>query len=151
MDVQIVNLFERPDDLLVVAGWIYREFWRDTDVHTAESLAGLLGQAVEEEEIPLSLVACVEGKAVGTVNLVENDDDARAHLRPWLAALYVEPEYRRRGVGSALVGELQRRAEAMGIGELYLGTDNPGFYERLGAVVHEQVNPEFCVMRLDVQ
>jgi len=48
-----------------------------------------------------------------------------------------------------LVRALQARAARLGIKELYLGTDNPGFYRRLGARVHEQPSPDFSIMLLE--
>jgi predicted N-acetyltransferase YhbS len=80
--------------------------------------------------------------------LIENDDENRPELTPWPAALYVRPEYRNRGIGSLLVRTLQQQAVLMGIGSMYLGTDNPGFYARLGATVHERRSAEFCIMLL---
>jgi predicted N-acetyltransferase YhbS len=144
----IAHLFEYPEHRALVARWIYGEFWTTSNVHTPQSLERLLRQATIPDEIPMSILALDDGVPVGTVNLIENDDDNRAHLRPWLAALYVVPSHRGRGIGSLLVGELAKRASALGINTVYLGTDNPGFYEQLGAVVHEQVNERFAVMKL---
>jgi len=146
---RIANLFEHPEHIDLVARWIHAEFWADKNIHTPESLARLLRSAVRPDVMPLSLLAVVDGEPVGTVNLVENDDDQRAHLRPWLAALFVLPNHRRRGIGSVLVRQLAERAAALGISTLYLGTDNPGFYERLGATIHEQVDVNFAIMELD--
>jgi hypothetical protein len=33
---------------------------------------------------------------------------------------------------------------------VYFGTDGPGFYERLGALRHEQVNDVFFIMRFEL-
>jgi predicted N-acetyltransferase YhbS len=145
---QIAHLFEHPQHVGCVAQWIYDEFWADKTVHSPSSLAGLLRQAVEPHAIPLSLLALIDGVPAGTVNLIENDDDKRAHLRPWLAALYVVPAYRHRGIGSALVRELLHAAAGLGIETLYLGTDNPGFYTALGATTHEQVDRNFAIMQM---
>ncbi len=147
-DCQIADLFQHPDHIPLVAQWIYDEFWADKEAFTPEALAGLLRTATDPREVPLSLLAFDGDQPVGTVNLIENDDENRPHLRPWLAALYVLPECRNRGVGSQLVRALKGRADAMGIDNLYLGTDNPGFYERLGAQAHEQLAEDFCIMRL---
>jgi predicted N-acetyltransferase YhbS len=111
-------------------------------------LAGYLRDAFRPDAIPLSLLALVEKEPVGTVNLIENDDDRRIHLRPWLAALVVVPRYRGRGIGSQLVRELAGLAATLGYCSVYLGTDNPGFYARLGATVNEQVTNEFAIMQL---
>jgi GNAT superfamily N-acetyltransferase len=40
---------------------------------------------------------------MGTFAILECDLNMYAHLSPWLASLYVEPEYRRQGIGKLLV------------------------------------------------
>jgi predicted N-acetyltransferase YhbS len=145
---QIVHLYEHPQSIERVARWIYAEFWADKEVHTTESLAAYLRNAIHPDAIPLSLLALVDGEPVGNVNLIEHDDDTRTHLRPWLAALVVVPEYRGRGIGSQLVRELAGSAATLGYSKVYLGTDNPGFYARLGAAIHERVASDFEIMQL---
>lgn len=148
MSLQIDDLFRHPEYVSTVASWIHGEFWADKNVHTPDSLEQLLRDADSGDRLPISLVALINDQPVGTVNLVDNDDDRRPHLRPWLAALFVAPTYRRRGVGSALVQALRQRAAELGIRDMFLGTDNPRFYLALGAEVHEQVREDFCIMRI---
>lgn len=150
MELSIDHLFQHPDDLGTVAGWIYDEFWRDKEGYSAEVFIGLLQQAASRDAIPLSLVAYADGRPVGTVNLIENDDEARAHLRPWLAALIVIPEYRRQGIGEALVRCLLAEAQRLGVRRLYLGTHIPTFYERLGATIHQRVHETHWVMEFAI-
>ncbi len=148
----ITHLFDHPDHRPLVAAWIHDAFWRDRppeDGRTVAELEGALGEAGEPDAIPLSLLALVDGRPAGTVNLVEDDDSKRPHLFPWLAALYVAPEFRGRGVGAALVKGLVEHAARIGVVELYLGTDIPDFYRQLGAVVVEREGSHF-VMRLSV-
>jgi GNAT superfamily N-acetyltransferase len=49
---------------------------------------------------------------VGTATLLAQDVDTEQwpELSPWLAAVYVVPEYRHRGIGAALVPALARAA-----------------------------------------
>jgi RimJ/RimL family protein N-acetyltransferase len=148
MSLTIANLFEHPRYLPLVAGWIHQEFWDGRPGHSVETMANRLREATTASRIPLSLLALVDGQPVGTVNLVENDDDERPHLRPWLAALLVIPEFRRRGIGSRLVRELQHQAARLNVPTMFLGTDNPGFYSRLGATPHEQFSDRFQIMKL---
>lgn len=145
---RIADLHDTPEHLPEVARWIHDEFWLDKHEFSVDSLAVELAKSSSCDAIPLSLLAFADDKPIGTINLIENDDEKRTHLRPWLAALYVQPNARHHGVGSALVYELARRAAALGIGELYLGTDNSGFYARLGATVREEVTDIFCIMNL---
>lgn len=130
---------------------IYNEFW--IDVEDGMSLGDLIAHlktASGPQQMPLSLIALVDGQLAGTINLIENDDENRAHLRPWLAAMVVRADLRGRGIGSALVKALLVDARLMGIPTVYFGTDGPGFYERLGAVKHEHVRDDFAIMKFEL-
>jgi GNAT superfamily N-acetyltransferase len=144
--IAIYHLYETQQLIPEVAHWIYKEFWFDKPGFSPQFFEGLLRNAAQLDSIPLSLLAFVNEVPVGTINLIENDDEKRPHLRPWLAALYVKPEFRKQGVGSSLVNELLSNARRLGIQNLYLGTYNPNFYKKLGATIHEQINPKFAVM-----
>jgi len=146
--VRIAHLFEHPAHVDEVARWIHREWWQDKPGHTVETMAARLREAKDRSAVPLSLVALHGGKPVGTVNLVANDNDERPDLSPWLAALLVRPDHRGRGVGSALVRSLVAEGARLGIPRMYLGTDIPGYYTRLGAVLFEKVSDEYCILCL---
>lgn len=74
-----------------------------------------------------------EGVLVGTASLVDEDLAPRPWLSPWLASVYVLPEWRGRGIASALVRRVEQEAHQAGIGRLYLFTpDQQGLYRRLG-------------------
>jgi GNAT superfamily N-acetyltransferase len=147
MRIQIDHLFQHPQHVRLAAGWIYDEFWTGQAGYSVETFEGLLKLARDPDRIPISLLALAGGEPAGTVNLIDNDDPKRPHLHPWLAALVVVPEYRRHGIGTALVRTLIGAAWRLGFDGLYLGTDIPPFYARLGAERHEQVTGSFCIMR----
>lgn len=159
MNVSIEPLHRHPHLRAAVAQLIYDEFWTHDPNASPSWMAGRLAQAVDHRRLPLSFVALASGPTpthaarpgamVGTINLIDNDDDKRPHLWPWLAALAVVPACRGHGVGSQLVRTLLAAAAGLNIDTVYFGTDGPGFYRRLGAVPHEQVTPTFCIMRFD--
>jgi predicted N-acetyltransferase YhbS len=147
MRYQIDHLYSRPERRSVIARIIYEEFWAGTNGYSQAELEHLLGDASSADRIPLSLVAVVDGAPAGTVNLVDNDDAARPHLHPWLAALVVLPAYRGLRIGSALVRRILEEAARLGYGQLYLGSETPAFYERFGAEIVEQAGDTLVVMR----
>ena len=142
----ICHLFELPLHRARIADWIYEAFWAGRPGYSPAHLETLLAEARDPDSVPLSLLATTEGRPAGTVNLVVCDDDSRPQLTPWLAALYVAPEFRSQGIGTALVQRLCSEAARIGCRELYLGTEIPAFYKALGAEVHESVRPGFWIM-----
>ncbi len=148
MALRIDHLHNHFRHTRVVAGWIYDEFWRDKPGYSVETFETLLSQATDPGRIPLSLLALDDDNPVGTVNLIHNDSPSRPHLHPWLAALFVVPEKRGSGIGSALCRTLLSHARRLGLSQVYLGTDIPTFYSRLGAEVIESVGDSLCVMRV---
>ncbi len=149
MKPKIEHLFVCPEHCMEVAGWIHREWWLDKPGHSVATMAARLREAATRERIPLSLVALRDGRPIGTVNLVENDNDERTDLEPWLAALLVVPEFRNQGVGSALVRALQDEAAGLGIRRMYLGTDIPAYYKRLGARILASYPDDYRIMILE--
>ena len=64
--------------------------------------------------------------------------------------MVVAAPYRGQGVGSLLVRTLIGHARRLRLPRVYFGTDGPGFYTRLGAVVHEVPRERFWFMRFDL-
>lgn len=146
----IHHLFEQPALRAATAALIHHEFWTEVPGASPESMAARLALACRPDAVPLCRVAVHQGQVVGVVNLVESDDDDHPDWTPWLAGLVVAGPWRGRGVGSALVRTLLADARALGVRRVYFGTDGPGFYRRLGAVVHEPVRADFWFMRFDL-
>ncbi len=143
------HLFEVPQHRAAVAALIHNEFWIRVPGASAAKMAERIARAARADTVPLCLVALHDGLAAGVVNLVEEDDEGHPEWHPWLAGMVVRQDLRGRGIGSALVHELLGNAWLLGLPRVYLGTDGPGFYARLGAVVHEEAGPDFWFMRFD--
>jgi N-acetylglutamate synthase-like GNAT family acetyltransferase len=74
----------------------------------------------------------------------------RPNLTPWLAALYVRPAYRRRGVGGQLITRLVNHAGNAGFDQVYLSAaDQVALYARHGfAPIETDVGPHrLTIMR----
>lgn len=87
----------------------------------------------------LFLTAVLHGAAVGSI--VAGYDGHRG----WLYALAVSIPYRRRGIGSGLVKEAERRLRILGCNKINLQVRATSaavvqFYERLGYTVEERIS-----------
>ena len=82
--------------------------------------------------------------------VIENDFHLRRDLRPNLCALWVEEDFRRRGVAGALLAHACADMARLGCPTLYLVTEHTSFYERYGwqflCMVPEVDSP--CLLRM---
>ena len=72
------------------------------------------------------------GRLIAGAGVIENDFHDRPDLTPNLCALFVEPDWRCRGLAGRLLDFIRRDLGAMGIPRLYLVTDHTSFYEQYG-------------------
>lgn len=146
--MNIEPLARHPQHLGAIARLVYDEFWAGVPDGLSEPYL----RAAFGGEIPgrvlASLVALDGDALLGCVHLIDNDDASLPELQPWLAALVVVPQRRGQGIGSALVRALTRTAQERGVAQLWIGTDAPGFYERLGARRHLHRGGGFWTMEL---
>lgn len=137
--MRIENLSENPALIPVVARWIYDEWRHLIPQDSLEAWTRHFTDRLCRRRIATTFLAFNQKDPAGSASLVAHDLDIRENLSPWLAEVYVRPEYRQRGIGSALVQRVVREAEVLDVQTLYLYTfDREAFYERLGWAVMEQ-------------
>jgi predicted N-acetyltransferase YhbS len=71
---------------------------------------------------------------LGSVSLLQNDDERIRQYSPWLASLVVREQARGRGIGRALVARCIEEAKALHVPALYLycEADLVAYYSALG-------------------
>lgn len=84
------------------------------------------------EAIPQWYIALENDDIIGGIGVIENDFHDRKELTPNVCAVYVEREYRCKGIAGELLKYVCADMESFGIKTLYLITDHTGFYERYG-------------------
>lgn len=90
--------------------------------------------------VPTTFIA-VNDELLGSAAVIEHDMDTRMELTPWLASVYVTPEFRKQGIGSKLVLHVMEKAKENNIDKLYLFTpDREAFYARLDWTTIEKTN-----------
>lgn len=81
----------------------------------------------------VALMASCDGAPAGTCLLAPKELEPCHPLSPWLAGLYVVPEFRRRGIGRILVRATEEQARQRGHSQIYLYSDDAiAYYEGLG-------------------
>ena len=147
--ITIDHLGDHPGQIARVGAWIHGAFWTRSG-KGVEHVVGLLRQANDPGRIPLSFLAFAGNQPAGTVQLIVCDSKERPDLTPWLAALYVEPAHRMKGIGGLLVRRVIAESSRLGYAEFFLETDIPDFYARLGATRYEPLAEGGWIMRVEV-
>ena len=138
--MKIEFLADHTDAIPMLARWAYEEWAYLHPDRTYAEVEALISEGCNKDVIPISLVAMDAGKVVGWAALKASDFKARPNLGPWLGGLYVDKRQRRKGVGSRLVGEIEKLAARHGVKKLFLVTDGAEkLYSDLGWSVRERV------------
>ena len=82
--------------------------------------------------VPQWYVVVEDEQIIGGIGVIENDFHNRKDLTPNVCAVYVEENYRCRGIAGKFLGFVCEDMHSFGLKTLYLITDHTDFYERYG-------------------
>lgn len=131
--MEVKYLCDYPEYADAVVHWIYGEFAVKDHEGIALAKVKAVFHHTHLDSFPITLIAIVDDKCVGAISLFENDLKNQQVLSPWLASLYVVPEYRSRGIAKKLIDEVKAIAKKLGFEILYLRTEEAAeYYKKLG-------------------
>jgi GNAT superfamily N-acetyltransferase len=148
--VEVKQLSECPEHLATVGTWIYEEWWRPKHP-SPEVVFALLRTHTVRDQVPFTVVAFTDGVPVGSCSVVENDCVHRPQYAPWVAAVYVKPELRGRGIASAILQEAAAIAARGGLDGLYLDcleTTAPVYARNGWSILEREVGDKDSVVML---
>ncbi len=132
--MHIDYLDQHREHVATLAAWHHAEWGHLYDEWTLALAHAELADQATRRTLPTSLVLLDEGRPIGSVSLVlEDAPELCEEGSPWLASLFVLPEFRGRGLGAKLVHAAVEVAAREKVEHLFLFTpEHAGFYERLG-------------------
>ncbi len=152
--MQIVDLIETQASLEQLAAWHHAEWEHLNPGKTLEMRLEEMQEYLEGKPVPRTLVAKDGVQVMGSAAIIESDMETKPELSPWLASVFVEPSFRKRGIGSSLVKQVMNYAKEIGVKTLYLYTEHEAsFYEKLGWQViakEDYRQQEVTVMKADL-
>lgn len=127
-EYHIMNLREKPQWKQKAAQWFHEKWNVPVDAYL-ESIEESLNS---ENPAQQWYLAVQEEQIIGGIGVIENDFHDRKDLTPNVCAVYVEEEFRCRGIAGKMLETVCRDMKEKGIDTLYLITDHDSFYERYG-------------------
>lgn len=129
----IKYLCDFPEYVKTVSSWIYNEFVVNTKSDsTMKDIIDHFSKT-SVDNFPITFIAVENSKCVGVVSIFENDLKSQDKLKPWLAALYVEPAYRSSRIAQGLIDRVLEKTKELGYSEVYLRTEHTAnYYKKRG-------------------
>jgi GNAT superfamily N-acetyltransferase len=139
----ISDLRQCPGFFDTVAERIWQAWWKPRG-HPLAYVQSRLRENMNGAGIPFALVAHEGNAFLGTASGIASDPADRPQFTPWVAAVWVEPHARRRGIGAALVSRAAQDCFALGFSRAYLcaRAQRSGFYEGMDwTAIERNVGP----------
>lgn len=137
--MQISNLRHYPTfaDTIADRGW--HAWWTESGV-PLEDYRSHLNPMLEKDGIPAALVAHDDDRYIGSVLIIENDLDERPNYAPWIAALWVDSDFRRQGIAAQLITRSRAHIAQLGRDTCYLcaTADKRPYYLKQGFTLLEE-------------
>jgi GNAT superfamily N-acetyltransferase len=127
--VQISYLIDYPRYIPQLVQWLFEEWDAILGEKTPDARVKKLNAHMNRDQLPLAWVAHANEQLLGTAALRVHDLEGREDLTPWLAGVFVAPQFRRRGIGAALCATVEEVARSHG------GKDSLSFHTRQATVV----------------
>ncbi len=127
------HITNHPQHIPLIAQWQQTEWQRISPHMTTESRIRQYSLYANTAAIPSCILVLANGAPVGSASLVESDMETHAHLKPWLASVFVDKQHRRQGIATQLIQHCIENAGHVGVDTLYLFTpDQANFYQKRG-------------------
>lgn len=126
--MQIIRIDEMPAIRDRAAAW-FSEKWKG---HEEEYRYSIHQSLNKNAVLPKWYIMLEDGKIIAGAGVISGDPPMQKEQRPNVCAVYVEEQYRGKGIAGALLEYMSIDMMFRGVDALYLTTELDKFYERYG-------------------
>src|SRR5690348_5405613 len=113
MALSFVFLADRQDAIPTVAEWYY-EAWGNVPGNSVQKTIERIQAKLNRDKPPCHLLAISHNSVLGVAQFKRHEMSLYPEKEFWLGSLFVAPDWRGCGVGSALANEIATIAKAFG-------------------------------------
>lgn len=120
------------ENLEKATNWMYN-WWGKEEGYTFEEVQCFMEHSLQKDRLPQTYGIFCDNKIIGMYQFAYEDLSIRPDIYPWLCNLYVDEEYRNKGIGRLLIEDVKKTAKQnTKFDEIYLYTKHTGLYEKFG-------------------
>lgn len=122
----ILKISEHPELKNYAANWFHNKWGIPLEAYLES-----MNECIENKNVVPQWYVVMSGNIIiGGLGVIENDFHNRKDLSPNVCAIYVEEEYRCKGIAGQMLNYVCNDMKEKNIATLYLITDHTSFYER---------------------
>jgi GNAT superfamily N-acetyltransferase len=137
MNLIIEPLNKYPEHCNECIKWAYEQWHKENNTRFSLVESDYQKRA-RNGNLPFTYIGLSDNELVGMVSLKKHDLNTRKDLSPWLSALYVKKDFRKKGVGRSLIYKVVRLGIKLNFKTIYLFIDRNDsdyllkYYQKLG-------------------
>lgn len=133
MNFEIKQLIDIDElTLNTITNWMYN-WWGIKNGHSFDGVKCFMEHSLQKDRLPQTYGLFIDNKIIGMFQLTYEDLNVRPDIYPWLANVYIDEEYRKKGYGRKLLESVKEIAKSkLNFKELYLYTKHNNLYEKFG-------------------
>lgn len=138
--MEIIKLENSNNDIFdKICEWNYN-WWGIRNNDSFEAVKCYLEHSLCKDRLPQTYVELIDNQPVGMYQISMSDDlETRPDIYPWLVNVYVDENFRGKGICKEMMNTVSENAKKMNLTELFLYTKHIGLYEKFGWKFIEEV------------
>lgn len=135
----------------ITTKWMY-EWWGVEDKYKYDDVYTYMKNSFNKERLPQTFIMSLGDKIIGMYQITYRDLFTRPDIYPWIANVYIDKEYRKKGYGQLLIDSIKKQAkDNTSFNTLFIYTSHSDLYEKSGWQYIETIDKENKLYKLDIR
>ena len=153
MDKIIIKKIVSPtkEILDITTRWMY-EWWGVDDNYKYDDVYTYMKNSFNKEKLPQTFIMYLDDKIIGMYQITYRDLFIRPDVYPWIANVYIDSRYRKKGYGKILIDSIKEQVkDNTTLDRVFLYTDHKKLYEKYGWQLIETIDDKNKLYKLDIR
>lgn len=112
--------------------WMYN-WWGKIEGYSYDEVKCYMKHSMQKNRLPQTYGMFLNDEIIGMYQFTYNDLTIRPDIYPWLANVYIDEKFRKKGYGRKLINNIITTAkENIEFAEIFLFTEHTDLYEKFG-------------------
>ena len=153
MDKIIIKKIVSPtkEILDITTRWMY-EWWGVDDNYKYDDVYTYMKNSFNKEKLPQTFIMYLDDKIIGMYQITYRDLFIRPDVYPWIANVYIDSRYRKKGYGKILIDSIKEQVkDNTTLDRVFLYTDHKNLYEKYGWQLIETIDDKNKLYKLNIR